>query len=116
MESRDLFSVVNLGLEGFRSRFGLEGFRFRDFEYCKVIVYKNLDYSNIFSLLYLQVRNNQNTSKKCQNFEKNSSEKHGRPQKLFQGRGKLDVLLIVSMLLMMQCKSTLRKCFALSIP
>ena len=39
----------------------------------------------MFFLLYLQVRNNQKMSEKCQNFEKNSSQKHGRPQKLLQG-------------------------------
>jgi len=42
MESRDLVSIfasLGLGLEGFKSRLGLEGFRFRDFEYCKGIFY-----------------------------------------------------------------------------
>ena len=50
MQSRDLVSVstlvsrpifVSLGLERFRSRLclGLEGFRSRDFEYCKEMVY-----------------------------------------------------------------------------
>jgi len=46
MESRDLVSVktrleifASLDLEGFRSRLGLEGFRFRDFEYWKDVVY-----------------------------------------------------------------------------
>jgi len=28
----------SLGLEGFRSRLGLEGYRFRDFEHCKEMV------------------------------------------------------------------------------
>jgi len=37
-----------------------------------------------FCLLYLQVRNNQNASEKCQNFEKTSCQKHGCQQKLFQ--------------------------------
>jgi len=46
MECRDLVSVsrnpffASLGLEGFRARLGLctEGFRSRDFEYCKEMV------------------------------------------------------------------------------
>jgi len=47
MVSRDLVSVwrlvsrpifVSLGLEGFRSRLGLEVYRSRDFEYCKEMV------------------------------------------------------------------------------
>jgi len=42
MESRDSVSrlvwrpiFASLGLEDFRSRLGLEGYRSRDFEYCK---------------------------------------------------------------------------------
>jgi len=50
MESRDLVSVskrvsrpisasLGLGLGRFRSHLGLEGFRYRDFEYCKSMVH-----------------------------------------------------------------------------
>ena len=46
---------------------------------------------------------------------KNSSQKHGRPQKLFQGC-KLDILLILSMLLTIRCQCTFTKRFALSTP
>ena len=47
MESRDLVSVsrlasrrifASLGLEGFRSRLCFEGFKSRDFEYCKEMI------------------------------------------------------------------------------
>ena len=54
-------------------------------------------------------------SEKCQNFEQNSSQKHGRPQKL-SWVGTLDILLILSMLLTMQCKCTFTQRFALSTP
>jgi len=60
--SRPIFASLGLGLEGFRSR---------DFECCKEMVHLNLYSSMIFCLLCLQVRNNQNTSEKCQKFEKN---------------------------------------------
>jgi len=52
--SRSIFA--SLGLEGFKSRLGLECFRSRDFEHCKEIVYQNLYNSTIFCLLYLQVK------------------------------------------------------------
>jgi len=86
MESGDLVTVsrrdlsrdpfLSLGLEGFRSRLGigLEGFRSRDIEYCKEMVFQNFYNSTIFCLLYLQVRNNQNTLEKCQKL-KNASQK-----------------------------------------
>ena len=37
--SRPIFA--SLGLEALRARLGLEGFRSRDFEYCKEMVYWN---------------------------------------------------------------------------
>jgi len=66
-------------------------------------------------LLYLQARNNQNMSEKWQKLEKNSRQKHGRPQKPFQG-DKFDILLILSMLLTIQCQCTFKKRFAFSTP
>ena len=46
--SRSMFASLGLSLDGFRSRLGLEGFRSRDFEYCKEMVYQNSCNSKIF--------------------------------------------------------------------
>jgi len=73
--SRPIFANLGLGLDGFRSRLGLEGFRSRDFEYYKEMVYQNFCNSKSFCLFYLSAKNNQNTSEKCQKFERNSSQK-----------------------------------------
>ena len=35
---RPIFASLNLGLEGFWSRLGLEGYRSRDYENCKELV------------------------------------------------------------------------------
>jgi len=66
MESRNLVSVsrpiiASLGLEGFRSRLGLEGCRPRDWILQRNSIAKFLQFT-IYCLLYLQVRNNQNNS------------------------------------------------------
>jgi len=63
----------------------------------------------------LQVRNNQNRSEKCQKFEQIQVRSTGIHRNFFR-EGKLDILLILSILLTMQCKCTFTKRFALSIP
>ena len=85
--SRTMF--VSLGLESFRSR---------DFEYCKEMVYQNFYNSKIYCWLYLQESCNQNMSEKCQNFEKIQVRSMG-DRRNFSRVGKLDILLILSMLL-----------------
>jgi len=83
MESRDLVSVsrlvsrhifASLGLESFRCSLGLEGFRSRDFEDCKELVYWNFYNPNIFCLLYLQVRNSHKMSENARNLKNFKSE------------------------------------------
>jgi len=73
---------ANLCLEGFRSRLGLKGSRSQSQAYyletvniARIWLCKTFVNQQVFSLLYLQVTNNQNTSKKCQKFEKNSTLK-----------------------------------------
>jgi len=86
VESRDLISVsrivsrpnfASLGLEGFRSRLGLEGYRSRSQAHCletwnitSIWLSKTI-IQRVFSLLYLQARNHENRSEKCEKFEKN---------------------------------------------
>jgi len=66
-------------------------------------------------MLYLQVRNNQNISQKCQKLEKIPVRSTGVRRKFSRG-GKLDILLILSMLVTIQCQCTFTKRFALSTP
>jgi len=86
MESQDLVSVlrliyrpivVSLGLKCFRSCLGLEGYRSWSRVYCletlniaRMWVSQTFVIQWVFSLLYLQIKNNQNRSEKCQKFEK----------------------------------------------
>ena len=69
----------------------------------------------MFSLLYLQVRNNQNMSKNTRILKKIKVRSMGVHRNFSRGR-QLDILLILSMLLTMQCKCTFTKRFALSTP
>jgi len=69
MESRGLVSVsspifASLGLKGFRSRIGLDGYRSREFENRNEMVQQFFYNSTILYLLLLKVGNNQNRSEK----------------------------------------------------
>ena len=66
----------------------------------------------MFFLLYLQVRNNQKMSENAIILNKIQVRSMG-VRRNFCRVGKLDILLILSMLLMMQRKCTFTKCFAL---
>jgi len=109
MESRDLLSrpiFASLSLERLRSRLGLglEGFRSRDFAYSKKWLIK-ISIIQIFLFAVFASKKQPKHDGKMPKTWKNSSQKHGGPQKLFQG-GKLDILFILSMLLTIQCQCT----------
>jgi len=90
IESQELVSVsrifsrpifASLGLEGFTSRLGLglEGYRSRSQAYCletlniaRMWLRKSFVIQRVFSLLYLQARNSENMSEKCQKLKKGS--------------------------------------------
>jgi len=80
MESRDLVSVsrpifASLGLEDLRSR---------DIEHCKEMVYQNFYNSNILFVVFAGKKQSKHGGKMPETW-KFSGQKHGRPQKLFQG-------------------------------
>jgi len=77
MESRDLVSVsratfASLGLEGFRSRLGLEGYGLETLNISKKW-FSKISIIQRFCLLYLQVRNKK-SRKNARNLKKCNSE------------------------------------------
>ena len=87
MESRDL---VSLSRPIFAS-LGLEGSGFENLHIAKKLFIK-ISIIQIFLFVVFAGKKKPNHAGKTPENWKNSSQKHGRPQKLFQG-GKLDILL-----------------------